>query len=423
MKNFRLILLAFTALAFATLACGGGGETPTPTTQPTPAVAEATATLMPTNTSEPEPEATPEPKQGNGGASIEITNRSGVDVWYIFISPSDAEDWGDDWLGGDLISDGQTHTISNIPEGEYDLKAADRDGETIELLWGAEIAGDMTWDLSGTISLEVINNSEKDIYYLYIAPTTSDTWGKDWLDSDIIPAGETYTVYGISPDTYDIKAADEEEVGIETVYNVDISSAREWTVYGNTPLPSNAVLRFEERFEDNRNNWGLDTEGEDVYYMRPADGEYCILIKSDNFTAWEWYEPFRTDEFIAEVSCTISGAEAASCGLGFGQDGDNLYWYEVSPYDQTFALFMLEGGSWQDSLVSWTTSKNINPNGVNYLSLQRVDDVVSLFVNGVLVEEINSDRFPTGRVGLGGSTYNEGNATVCLDNLRVWRLE
>jgi hypothetical protein len=422
MKNFRLILLAFTALALAALACGGG-ETATPTTQPTPAVAEATPTLMPTNTSEPEPEATPEATPEAGDASIEITNLSGVDVWYVFISPSDAEDWGDDWLGGDLINDGQTHTISNIPEGVYDLKAADENGEAIELLWGAEIVGDMTWDISGSVTLEVINNSEQTIFYLYITSATSDVWGEDWLGSDIIPPGEIYTVYDLPPDVYDIKVTDEEDTSIEAVYNVDIGSAREWTVYGVSPLPNNAVLRFEERFEDNRNNWGLDTEDENVYYRRPADGEYCILIKSDNFTAWEWYEPFRTDEFIAEVSCAISGAEDASCGLGFGPDGDNIYWYEISPYDQTFALFVLEDGSWQDSLVSWTTSRNINPSGVNYLSMQRVNSMVSLFVNGILVEEINSDLFPTGRVGLGGSTYSEGNATVCLDNLRVWRLE
>jgi len=370
---------------------------------------------MPTNTPEPDPEIE--------GASIEVTNLSGTDVWYVFISPSDAEDWGEDWLGGDVIDDGQTYTISGIPDGTYDIKATDQNGETIESWWSVEVEGEMTWDISGMISLDVINHSGKTITYLYITPSTSDTWGDDWLVDDVIPPGETYTIVGLSQDTYDVKATDNENAVIESVYNVDMTSAKEWTVYGTLPLPDNAVLRFEEAFEDNRNNWGLDTEDENVFYKRPTGGEYCILIKSDNFTAWEWYEPFRTDEFVAEVSCAITGAEDASCGLGFGPDGENIYWYEVSPFDQTFALFLLEGGEWQESLVSWTTSRNINPDGVNYLSMQRVDDVVSLFINGVLVEEVVSDRFPTGRVGLGGSTYSDRNATVCLDNLSVWRLE
>ena len=74
-------------------------------------------------------------------------------------------------------------------------------------------------------------------------------------------------------------------------------------------------------------------------------------------------------------------------------------------------------------LIEWTESKNINPNAPNFLSLERVDEIVSVFINGVLVGEVRSDRFPEGRVGLGGSTYDDPNATVCLDNLRVFRLE
>jgi len=46
-----------------------------------------------------------------------------------------------------------------------------------------------------------------------------------------------------------------------------------------------------------------------------------------------------------------------------------------------------------------------------------------MYVNGVLIAQVEDDRFPEGRVGIGGSTYDEGNATICLDNLRVWRLE
>jgi len=209
----------------------------------------------------------------------------------------------------------------------------------------------------------------------------------------------------------------------EVLYNVELSGQNTWTVVGKASLPSNAVLRFEEDFKDNRNNWGSDTEGEDVFYMRPADGEYCILIKSANQGGVEWYEPFRTDEFVAEVSCYVEGAEDTSCGLGFGPDVDNIYWFEVSSFDQTFALFLRENGEWQDNLVDWTQSSHIDPNGANYLSMERVGGVVSLYINGVLADQADGVRFPTGRVGIGGATYDEGYATVCLDDLRVWRLE
>lgn len=413
MRKLHLIGLAATVLLLATLACGKGTSI-TPTPQPSP-------TLMPTNTPRPKTPTPTEPPVT--GASIEITNESEVDIWHIYISPSGSQGWGEDWLKGDVIRAGSTYLITGIPEGTYDVMATDKEDNQIEVWWNVEIEGEMTWTITGLASLTINNTSSETIAYLYIAAPEDENWGDNWLGDVAIDPGEEYTVGGIPPGTYDIKVTDAENNAIEVVYNVELAGAQRWTVMGVTPLPDNAVLRFEDDFSDNRNNWGGNEETDEVFYMNPADGQYCILIKSSNSTAWEWYEPFRTDQFVAEVACTISGAEDASCGLGFGPDGDNIYWFEVSPTDQTIALFLLENGEWQDNLIDWSTSKNIKPGGKNYLSMQRVGGVLSLFVNGVLAGEVESDRFPTGRVGIGGSTYGEGNATICLDDLRVWRLE
>ncbi len=417
MKGIHWVSVAVSILVLAALACGGEPTTPevkpTEAVQPTP-TKEVKPTHPPTDTPVPKPE----------GAVLEITNESGRDVWHVYLSPTKADQWGEDWLGEtDVIADGQTYVITGIPEGLYDVRAEDRNQEPIEVLWEVEIEGEMTWTITGVASLEIINQSDDPIFYLYMTPVESDSWGEDWLGDDTIAAGDSYVVENVPLDTYDVKVANSDDESIEVIYNVELSGAKEWTVVGKTPLPDNAVLRFEDDFKDNRNNWGSSTEGEDVFYMPPTEGEYCILIKTQNYTAMEWYEPFTTDEFVAEVSCYVSDAEDASCGLGFGPSIDNIYWFEVSPYDQTFALFLREDAAWQDNLVDWTVSRNINPDGTNYLSLERVGGVVSMYINGVLVSEADGSRFPTGRIGLGGSTYNEGYATICLDNLRVWRLE
>ncbi len=426
MNKKHWVGLAAAALVLATLACNIGVKTtpqppPSPTWPPTNTPRPKTS-VLPTDTPRPKTSAPPTDTSVTG-ASLEITNESGVDVWHIYISPSQAEGWGEDWLKGDVIRAGTTYLITGIPEGLYDIMATDENDGQIEVWWDVQLEGEMTWTITGSASLTIANSASETIAHMYIAHPEDESWGDDWLGDVVIEPGEEYTVDGIPTGTYDIRTTNADDETIEIVYNVELAGQQRWTVMGQTPLPANAVLRFEDDFSDNRNNWGGNVETDEVFYMNPADGQYCILIKSDNYTAWEWYEPFRTDQFVAEVACTISGAADASCGLGFGPDGDNIYWFEVSPSDQTLALFVLEHGEWQDNLLDWTTSKNIVPNGKNYLSMQRVGGVVSLFVNGVLAGEVESDLFPTGRVGLGGSTYSEGNATICLDDLRVWRLE
>lgn len=432
MKNIRVITIVASVLALAALACsfGGSPSEPPPLVEDEsaqPPTAEPLFTEVPA-TEVPDADAPEKNKPSGetgttGDLTLEITNQSGVEIWYVYISPAEAEEWGEDWLGGeDAIADGETYIITGIPAGTYDVRAEDPSGEAVEIVWATEITEDLAWTITGVGALEITNASDTDIAYLYISPVESDAWGEDWLGEDVIAVGASYSVEGISSGVYDIKAADIEDENVETLYNVRLSGDNSWTVQGRVDVSESAELVFEDAFDDNRNGWG-DGADEGVVYVPPQDGEYCIQIEQEQLTAWEWYQPFETDEFVAEVGCTLAGAGDATCGLGFGPDGDNLYWFEISPFDQSYALFLLENDAWQGNLIDWTSSKNINPTGRNYMSMERIDGVLSVYVNGVWMADVDGQRFPTGRLGIGGSTYGEGDATVCLDNLRVWELQ
>ncbi len=420
-KLLWIILL----LVGVSLGCSLFQSTPDATEPPPP-----TAALVPTavpDTPTPEPTTTPEPTAAPAtvapeGSTLEIVNETNADIVWLYLSPSDADAWGEDWLRDAIIPAGGSYTLAGIEDGIYDLQARDEFDEVIQTLWELEIAGDSYVVISAQATLEVDNLSGKEIGGLYISPTESDTWGEDVLGDETIPADSVFTVPGLEVGTYDIRVDTLDEQVIEIIYGVDLNGDYYWGVYGKADLPDNAVLRFEDDFTDNRNSWG-GTSDVGVNYPPPADGEYCIEIINDSLTAWEWYEPFRPDQFIAEVACSPDEGTDASCGLGFGPDGDNLYWFEISPSDQSFALFLLLNDEWQDPLIEWTSSKNISPAGWNFLSLERLNGVVSVFVNGVQQGAVNSDYFPTGRIGLGGATYSDSNVTVCLDNLRVWRIE
>ena len=430
MKPARTILLAVCVLVLASLACnplGGSSDNATPTFPPTrtPGVAnKPVATPVPEEaTPAPTPmKATPAPDRSGSGVSLLLTNNAGIAIYFIYISPSDAGEWGEDWLGDQVLEPGMSRVITDIPPGTYDLKAEDGDSETVEIAWEVDLQENVPWTITGLVVLNVINESPDAIADVYVSSVDAADWGDDQLRDVTIEPGDGYTFRDISRGYYDMRATDANGDAIESAYNVPLFGQPDWTVIGRTPLADNAVLRFEDDFSDNHNNWG-NVETEQTSYLAPANGAYCMQVKVASNTAWEWYEPFRTDEFIAEVKCYIDGPQDASCGLGFGPDGDNLYWFEISAYDQYYALFLLEDGEWQDQMIEWTKSYYINPNAPNYLSLERVDDVVTVFVNGVLLDSVGSNRFPEGRLGIGGATYDDPGATICLDDLKVWRLE
>lgn len=54
-------------------------------------------------------------------------------------------------------------------------------------------------------TLVVVNNSSDDIFYLYVALSSSTSWGNNQLSSTLY-SGNTYTLNGIPPGEYDLKA-------------------------------------------------------------------------------------------------------------------------------------------------------------------------------------------------------------------------
>jgi hypothetical protein len=43
--------------------------------------------------------------------SVRIVNDTGEVIYFVYISPSESEEWGEDTLGGEILEPGQTVTI------------------------------------------------------------------------------------------------------------------------------------------------------------------------------------------------------------------------------------------------------------------------------------------------------------------------
>jgi hypothetical protein len=66
--------------------------------------------------------------------SVRITNNTGFDVYYIYISPSESDDWGDNFLENDILLDGHSadiglkYPLSSVDT--YDICLEDGDGDS-----------------------------------------------------------------------------------------------------------------------------------------------------------------------------------------------------------------------------------------------------------------------------------------------------
>lgn len=60
---------------------------------------------------------------------LKITNKAMWIVTHVYVSSSESNDWGNDWLGENVLGRNDSLTISNLRPGEYDVKFIDEDAD------------------------------------------------------------------------------------------------------------------------------------------------------------------------------------------------------------------------------------------------------------------------------------------------------
>jgi hypothetical protein len=72
-----------------------------------------------------------------GAQDFVLINETGVDIYEVYVSPSDVESWEEDILGVDVLPDGDSVEVGFDREEDselWDLKVSDSEGNS--LLWG-----------------------------------------------------------------------------------------------------------------------------------------------------------------------------------------------------------------------------------------------------------------------------------------------
>jgi hypothetical protein len=163
--------------------------------------------------------------------SITFYNNTGFDIWYLFFSPGDSDEWGADILGS-------TRTLANgleldfyihypAPCNTFDFMAIDEEGDAyyiwdFEICDGREAFFEITldnYDPTGSVDFEFAevnleNGTPYEMYFVFYSPSDSQMWGVDMLDSETtLGPGEALSLLvpvSAAGTSYDVRAVDEE---------------------------------------------------------------------------------------------------------------------------------------------------------------------------------------------------------------------
>lgn len=173
--------------------------------------------------------------------SLTITNRSSRTVCSLYVAPQESSEWGDERLGTEVLNTGGSFD-TDLADGNYKIRATDCESDLIAEYSDFEVNGATTLTIEDRIvenslaaggnsgTLIVVNNSIKDVCYVFVSPTDSTSWGNDWLgDSTILESGETDNIT-VGAGIYDLQAADCDGNAIAEQYDVDLNTGQTWTL-------------------------------------------------------------------------------------------------------------------------------------------------------------------------------------------------
>jgi hypothetical protein len=94
------------------------------------------------------------PAFGARKATVKIINASNWDIHHIFLSASDDQSWGEDQLEDEILTKGDSFTLTNISCDLYDIKVVDEDGDEC-VIEQTDLCGDRSyWKITDKDLLE-----------------------------------------------------------------------------------------------------------------------------------------------------------------------------------------------------------------------------------------------------------------------------
>ena len=183
-------------------------------------------------------------------------------------------------------------------------------------------------------------------------------------------------------------------------------------------------MLFRDGFEEETDCGWAVFDGSDSAEI--VDGVLRISVSTNGVIAWSNPNQSFVNSEISVLARQVSGpnnnAYGAICRY---VDDENFYiflisgdgYYAIGKYQRGISQVQYLTGQDPDYFVP---SDAINQ-GVaqNQIRVRCVGDSLSLFVNGVLLDEVKDDTFTTGDIGLAASLLDDGQVVIEFDNVQV----
>lgn len=88
---------------------------------------------------------------------------------------------------------------------------------------------------SAASSITVVNNSSREIHFLYLSPVNQDDWGADQLNDATLNNGQSVTLSNVACGGAEIKVIGEDKDGCFLSAVVSCAGNTEWTITNDTP--------------------------------------------------------------------------------------------------------------------------------------------------------------------------------------------
>jgi hypothetical protein len=194
-----------------------------------------------------------------------------------------------------------------------------------------------------------------------------------------------------------------------------------------TALPTaNSVVTTDPNlflFDDFSNpESGWDRVDESDYFTDYYNDAYRIIVYTDMSDSWANPGEYSYGDVSIEVDATKNGGpDDNDFGIICRYQGTNDFYYGVISSDGYYGIMKVTSGSSEQLGYSELQTSDVINQGTtsNHIRFVCAGDVLSLYVNGQLVDQQTDATLVQGNVGLLAGTYDIPGTDILFDNFSV----